>query len=65
MYDVCIKKKHFLTFAKIFSCGPFVWSNMDRVVRIINIFKIRAVIELEKLSIHGSLVRLTAKSVTS
>ena len=52
-----LKKKHFLTFAKIFSCGPFTWFNMYRVVRKINIFKIRSIIELEKLPIHGSLVK--------
>ena len=52
MYDVCIKnKKHFLTFAKIFSYEPFTWFNMDLVVRKINIFKIGSIIELEKLSI--------------
>ena len=60
-----LKKKHFLTFAKIFSCGPFTWFNMDRVIRKINIFKIGSVIELEKLSIHGSLVKPTIKPMMS
>ena len=60
-----LKKKHFLTFAKIFSYGPFTWFNMDRVIRKINIFKIGSVIELEKLSIHGSLVKPTIKPMMS
>ena len=58
-------QKHFLTFAKIFSCGPFTWFNMDRVIRKINIFKIGSVIEPEKLPIHGSLVKPTVEPMMS
>ena len=65
MMYVLKKKKHFLTFAKIFSCGPFTWFNMDRVIRKINIFKIRSAIEVEKLPIHGSLVKPTVEPMMS
>ena len=35
-----LKKKHLLTLAKIFSCGPLTKSNMDSIGRIINCRKV-------------------------